>query len=47
MNPSAALVDLGALLHELDGLHFHALKKGMEVKAIEFVKQGAEIYQRG
>jgi len=24
-----------------------ALKKGMEVKAVEFVKQGAEIYQRG
>jgi len=24
-----------------------ALKKGMEVKAIEFVKQGAEIYQKG
>ena len=23
-----------------------ALKKGMEVKAVEFVKQGAEIYQR-
>jgi phosphomethylpyrimidine synthase len=24
-----------------------ALKKGMEIKAVEFVKQGAEIYQRG
>jgi phosphomethylpyrimidine synthase len=24
-----------------------ALKKGMEVKAVEFVKQGAEIYQKG
>jgi phosphomethylpyrimidine synthase len=24
-----------------------ALKKGMEVKAVEFVKQGAELYQRG
>jgi phosphomethylpyrimidine synthase len=24
-----------------------ALKKGMEVKSVEFVKQGAEIYQRG
>jgi phosphomethylpyrimidine synthase len=23
-----------------------ALKKGMEVKAVEFVKQGAEIYQK-
>jgi len=27
--------------------HEEALKKGMEVKAVEFVKQGAEIYQRG
>ena len=27
--------------------HQEALKKGMEVKAVEFVKQGAEIYQRG
>jgi phosphomethylpyrimidine synthase len=24
-----------------------ALKKGMEVKAVEFVKSGAEIYQKG
>jgi phosphomethylpyrimidine synthase len=24
-----------------------ALKKGMEVKAVEFVKKGGEIYQRG
>jgi len=23
-----------------------ALKKGMEVKAVEFIKSGAEIYQR-
>jgi phosphomethylpyrimidine synthase len=23
-----------------------ALKKGMEVKAVEFIKQGGEIYQR-
>jgi phosphomethylpyrimidine synthase len=24
-----------------------ALKRGMEVKAVEFVRAGAEIYQRG
>jgi len=46
LQAAAESIGAAASYHVLDVTDDEALKKGMEVKSIEFMKQGAEIYQR-